>query len=37
MTNHQLTEIRAAQKEHVAGMITFAEFMQIVSDLKGEG
>ncbi len=34
MTSNQIKEIRAAQKEHLAGLITFSEFKGIERDVN---
>jgi len=34
MDQKKWQEINATKKEHVAGKITFAEFMQIVADVR---
>ncbi len=31
---HKLIKIKAAQVEHIKGLITFSEFMQIVADVN---
>ena len=37
MSAQEITqEIKAAQKEHVAGLITFSEFMDLVTDVRKE-